>query len=245
MGRRPILKFRPDLERFEEKQLLSGGASAAHATVAHSAATAASAGEVATPDAVPANTKGFLAYRITNPTGHFYRVGLYPPFLQTHVQTLQPVPGQVYNIIYVAIKNGTSHTFTAQNGFTARVPGFTGNGHVAYKGVPMLTGNQVWKPHQWLVLYIFTKKYYPFSPQVAAGFQIQTDGRSSTIVPGPSGFIAHIKYNPATISKVINFNVAYGQGAQLGPGAAQGIGDTAINILVSAKSNRMDYAGHF
>ncbi len=62
----------------------------------------------------------FIGYRITNPNMH--KVNLKPPFGQVLVQTLQPVPGQVYNIMYVAVKNSTKQVFTASNGFVVRFP---------------------------------------------------------------------------------------------------------------------------
>ena len=43
----------------------------------------------------------------------------------------------------------------------------------------------------------------------------------------------------------LDWMVAYGQGAQLGAGSARGLPDTAINILVAAKTDRQDFAGHF
>ncbi len=231
--------FRPDLERFEEKQLLSGGAAAVHAAGAHPAANSGDA----TRDAVPSNTAGYIAYRTTQPT---YRlVHLVPPFQQVLVQKIQPIPGQVYNILYVAVMNGTGQTFTAANGFQVRLPGFTGTKRVVGNALPVLTGDQVWKPKTWIVFYVMSKKYYPLSPQVAAGFQLDAGGRSSTMVPGPSGIFLRLTYDPAKFARQLDWIVAYGQGAELGPGAALDLGDTAINLLVSAKTHRMDFAGHF
>ena len=242
MPRRPIVKFRPDLERCEAKQLLSAGASAAHA----SAAASGAAGDVAgatPPHSAPLAKTGYLAYRITNPTGR--PVHLVPPFQQVLVQKDQPVPGQVYNVLYVVVRNGTAHTFTASDGLTVRLPGFTGTQRVTGNAFPVLTGNQVWKPKTWIVFYAMSKKYYPLSPQVAGGFQIQAGGRSSTLVPGPSGIITHIQYDPATFANTLNIRVAYGHGAQGGIGSAVGMPDTAVNVLVNAKTIRQDYAGHF
>ncbi len=90
-----------------------------------------------------------------------------------------------------------------------------------------------------------SKKYYPLSPQVAAGFQLNTGGRSSTIVPGPSGIFLRLTYDPARFARQLDWIVAYGQGAQGGAGPPFGMPDTAINILVAANTNRQDFAGHF
>jgi hypothetical protein len=239
MRRRRTRLFCPDLERFEEKQLLSGGAAAVRAAEAHPAANSGGA----TADAVPSKPTGYIAYRTTQPT--FRLVHLVPPFQQVLVQKIQPVPGRVYNILFVAVMNGTAQTFTAANDFRVRLPGFTGTKHVADHGFPVLTGDQVWKPGHWIVFYVLSKKYYPLSPQVAAGFQLDAGGRSSTMVPGPSGIFLRLKYKPATFAKTLNWIVAYGQGAETGNGPPLDLGDTAINLLVSAKTHRMDFAGHF
>ena len=97
----------------------------------------------------------------------------------------------------------------------------------------------MWKPKTWIVFYALSKKYYPLSPQVSAGFQLNTGGRSSTLVPGPSGIFLRLTYDPARFAKQLDWIVAYGQGAQLGAGAAVGLPDTAINVLVAAKTDRL------
>ena len=129
--------------------------------------------------------KHFLAYRITIPKDR--HVHLVPPFQQVPVQAVRPVPGQVYNVLFVAVMNGTSQTFTAANGFKVRLPGFTGTHRVVDNAFPVLTGNQVWKPKTWIVFYVLGKQYYPLSPQVAAGFQLDAGGRSLTMIPGRRG----------------------------------------------------------
>jgi hypothetical protein len=251
------MRFHPGLERFEAKQLLSGNPVTAHGanlsagskgSVVHAADTSVAPRTAVKSHYVPGSLhlksgSGYFVYRLTNPT---YRlVHLRPPFLQVRVQGGKPIPGQTYNVLYVAIFNGTARTFTAADGLTARLPGFTGTHRVTDGAVPVLTGDQVWKPKQWLVLYALGKKYYPLSPQAAAGFQLQVYGRSSTIVPGPSGIFLRLKYNPATFAKTLDWIVAFGQGAQQGNGSALGLPDTAINNLVSAGANRIDFAGHF
>jgi hypothetical protein len=246
MRRRRNTSFHPDLERFEAKQLLSAGASVARAAALGSAETSggATGSQGAAPQATSARVQtGYFTYRITAPT---YRLThLVPPFQQVLVQKIQPVPGRVYNVLFVVVQNNTGQTFTAANDFKVRLPGFTGSHRVAGNAFPVLTGNQVWKPKTWIVFYVISKKYYPLSPQIAAGFQLDAGDRSSTMVPGPSGIFLRLTYNPATFARTLDWIVAYGQGAQTGNGPPLGLPDTAINSLVSAKTNREDFAGHF
>jgi hypothetical protein len=258
MRQRRVMKFYPGLERFEERQLLSAGAIAHHAMnpshglralVDHSAETSGTHADKATSKGRQRGPgggtlgAGYFAYRITNPT--YREVNLKPPFQQVLVQNAKPVPGHTYNVLFIAVKNGTGKTFTASDGFTIRIPGNSGNHPVSQKGFPVLTGNQEWQPNQWMVFYVLSKKYYPLSPQVGASFQLQAGGRSSTMVAGPSGIFLRLKYNPATFASTLNWIVAYSQGAQMGNGSALGMPDTAINILVSAGTSRIDFAGHF
>jgi hypothetical protein len=227
MRRRRTTAFHPDLERFEARQLLSAGASSAREAARAPAPL----------------SKQFIVYRITNPT---YRiVHLVPPFQQVLVQKAQPVPGGVYNVLFVAVQNNTGQTFTAANNFQVRLPGFTGSQRVIGNSFPVLTGNEVWKPKTWIVFYALSKKYYPLSPQAAAGFQLDLGGRPSTLVPGPSGIFLRLTYDPAKFARQLDWIVAYGQGAELGAGSKLGLPDTAINSLVSAHTNRTDWAGHF
>jgi len=249
--------FQPGLERFEEKQLpsagllttpvanlsagshathhqaptMSGSANAAAASARHDRALLASAPRTGK----PSGKNVFLAFRVTN-TPYQLPYKLVPPFQQVLVQSLQPVPGQVYNVLYIALKNGTKRTFDASSGFLARVP----NG----KPFPILTGNDQWRPGQVIVLYVLTKRYYPMS-FVAGGFQLELGGASSTLVPGPSGIFLRLKYNPATFARTLDWIVAYGQGNQLGQGAKFGLPNTAINSFVSARTHRIDFGGRF
>ncbi len=253
------MKLRPAVEQFEARQLLSVGAHASHVThvetrslpaVHHADQTPASPGaasDSATKDAAGSATaarhpgrqlaKRFLGYRITNPTK--FDVNLIPPFGQVLVQNKQPVPGQVYNVLYVAVKNVTSQTFTASNNFLVRFPNRTDA-----PTFPVLTGNQEWLPSHWMVFYVLTKQYYPLT-QLQGGFQFEWGGRITTLVPGPSAIFLRVKYNPAGFHRFLNWNVAFGQGAQFGRGAALGIADTAINTIASARATRIDFGGHF
>ncbi len=241
MRRRPIVRFRPDLEGFEEKQLLSASPLTTHVAGPKDSSSAA------------ADTSGhqrrhgtagigYLGYRVTQ------KQYLLTPALISHqvlVQKARPVPGKTYNILDIAVKNNTFQTFTASDNFTVRIPGFTGTKRVQGNAFPILTGNETWKPEQVIVFYIMGNNYYPLSPQVAAGFQFDLGGRSTTLVPGPSAIALRIKYNPATFARTLDWIVSYGQGAQTGHGPAFGIPDTAINSIVRAGTTRIDYGGHF
>jgi hypothetical protein len=230
MRRRSTLRFRPGLEQFEEKQLLSTGSLTTH--------TGPRAKDLRR-QPEPGGTVGYLAFRVTNtPWQTPYK--LVPPFQQVLVQSDQPTPGQVYNVNDVAVKNGTSQTFTASNNFTVRMT----NQPRSFGGFPVLTGNEQWKPGQILVFYVLTKKYYPVS-FVAGGFQLDLGGRSSTLVPGPAGNFLRLTYDPATFAQTLNWIVAFGPGNEGGVGAKFGLPNTAINEITDARTRRMDFAGHF
>lgn len=248
MDERPTPRFRPDFDRLEEKQPLAAGA--AVAPLAHRAAgpPAAAPPAVHTP---PAAAKaggggikaeavqpriGYLVYRVTNPTGapNIYA----PPFGHVLVQDRQPVPGQYYNILLVALKNATNQTFDAGSGFFARI---SRQNHY----VPILTGNETWKPGQTFVFYVLTKKYYPLANQVSDGFEFKLAGAWSVAIPGPSGIFLRIKYNPATINKILDYAVTRGPGAQGGAGIPTGMADTALWAFVSAREKRNDFGGYF
>ncbi len=218
----------------------SGDASAISETTADSAT--AHAGPRAHADhhqPAPPGAYGYLLFRVTN-TPHQTPYNLIPPFQQVLVQSAQPVPGQVYNVCDVAVKNGTSQTFTCQQ----RLHGEINEPTQSFAGFPILTGNETWKPGQILVFYVLTKKYYPVS-FVGGGFQFDMGGRSSTTVPGPSGIFLRLKYDPATFARTLNWIVAFGQGNQVGKGAFYGLPNTSINELTDARTQRIDFAGHF
>jgi hypothetical protein len=230
MRQRSRVEFRPLLEQFEEKQLLSAGSLTTH--------TLPQATDLRRQPAPP-GAFGYLAFRVTNtPWQLTYK--LVPPFQQVLVQSAQPVPGQVYNVNSIAVKNGTSQTFNASSGFTVRMT----NQPRSFGGFPILTGNEHWKPGQVIVFYVLTKKYYPVS-FVAGGFQLDLGGRSSTLVPGPSGIFLRLAYDPASFARTLNWIVAYGQGNQLGQGAKFGLPNTSINEFVDARTRRIDFGGHF
>jgi hypothetical protein len=231
--RRTPTKFTLVIEQLESKQLLSAGAVhsqlAAHKVEARVPAAEKSKHQAALPT-------HFLAFRVTN-TSYQTPYPLVPPFQQVLVQTSQPVPGQVYNVFQIALKNGTSQTFNASAGFTVRLT-------TQKKSVPILTGSDVWKPKQVMVFYVLTKKYYPV-PEVSGGFEFNLGGLNSTLVPGPSAIFLRLKYDPSTFAKTLNWIVAYGQGNQGGKGSQYGLPNTAINEFVAARTKRIDFGGRF
>ena len=250
MHRRLTIKFRPGLERLEEKQLPSASSAGNSRresrcqleSLGPPFADASSDADEAATDISSRRTSlptRFLAYRVTNPSGAFGKIKLFPPFQQVLVQSRQPVPGKVYNVLQIAVLNGTNQTFTASNGFTVRMSNQT-KAH-AY---PVLTGNEQWKPGQFFVFYILTNKYYPLD-QVRGGFQFNLGGASSTLVPGPSAIFLRLKYNPTTFAKTLDWIVSRGQGAQTGNGPPFGMPDTAINRIIAADAVRIDYGGRF
>ncbi len=223
MSRRRLPRFRPGLEPLEHRVGLSSGA---HPAAAH--------------QAIVPNTKkplhGYLVFRITQPNQ--YNDKIVGPMGQVLVQATQPVPRQVYNVLYVTVRNGTLKTFTAADGFTVRFPGQA-------TPTPILTGNEQWLPGQNYTFYVLTKKYYPINNQVAGGFLFDMGGAKSTIVPGPSGIFLRVTYNPATFPKTLDWIVLHGAGAQGGIGITYGLPDTAINEFLPAITHRKDFGGYF
>ena len=233
MRHRPIKRTRLELERLEEKQLLSAGASTVQtglpAVEAHTAVH-----EMANPH--HQEPTRFLAFRVTN-TSAQTPYPLVPPFQQVLVQSTEPVSGQVYNVLQIALKNGTRRR-------SLRVAASKSDSPRKGNRLPILTGTQEWQPKQVIVFYVLTKKYYPL-PEVSGGFQFDLGGASSTLVPGPSAIFLRLKYNPVTFAKTLNSIVAYGQGNQGGIGSQYGLPNTSINEFVAASTDRNDFGGHF
>jgi hypothetical protein len=199
----------------EQKHLLSASPLTNHLEPLKAAAMAIPARSVPAPE--------FVMNRITNPTP--FNAKLIPPFVQVLVQSAQPVPGAVFNVLSISVRNSTARTFDASSGFAVKVTGQSAS-------VPVLTGTEQWKPGQVMVFYILTKKYYPLSPVVAAGFQFNFAG--GTAIPGPSGIFLRVKYDPATFPRVLDWIVAHGPGSK---GHELGLPDTAIWEFLSAKTD--------
>ena len=178
MRTRPIKIIRPELEQLEAKQLLSVSGVPIHAAhrseKVHALAVTSAVADHKQP------TK-FLAFRVTN-TPHQTPYSLVPPFPQVLVQSTEPVRGQVYNVLQIALKNGTAQTFTAGAGFKVKLS-------TQKRWLPILTGNEVWKPRQVMVFYVLTKRYYPL-PEVSGGFQFDLGARYQHWCRGRRGFFS-------------------------------------------------------
>src|SRR4051794_40578971 len=96
MSAGPIKRIRPDLEGLEVRQPLSAGPSRALLAHVHQQ---------------PAPVKGITMERITNPTP--FNARLKPPFDQVRVQSRSPVPGEIYNVVFISLRNSTARTFDA------------------------------------------------------------------------------------------------------------------------------------
>jgi hypothetical protein len=160
-----------------------------------------------------------VLFRITNPTP--FNARLVPPFDQVMVQSRPPVPGKVYNVFFVSVRNQTRRTFDASDGFAVRL-----SGQARAHSYPILTGAEQWKPNEVKVFYVLTKEYYPVRPITSAGFQFKLGGKNGGIaIPGPSGIFLRVRYNPETFPRVLDWIVAFGPGAK---GHELGLPDTAI-----------------
>jgi hypothetical protein len=162
----------------------------------------------------------FVVSRITQ-TSAGNAVHLVPPFQQVLVQAKVPVPGRMYNVLSVAVRNHTSRTFTAQDHFSVKLSGQS-------QATPILTGDEQWKPGQFIVFYVLTHQYYPARPVVSGGFVFDLDGSRGVAIPGPSGIFLRLTYRPATFARPLDWIVAYGPGAEGGLGPRYGLPDTQI-----------------
>jgi hypothetical protein len=225
------VNYSPKFEPLEPKRLPSGlSPNVAFAEAAARRATLRAEPQAARP------TTGFLAYRITNPNR--YNNVLKPPFQQVLVQQQQPAPGQTYNILSMVMRNGTSQTFTASDGFEVRFP----QQPVA---TPILEGDRTWEPGEWIVFYVLTKKYYPLPSQATSGFEFNLDGTRSVAIPGPSAIFQRIRYDPVKFPRMLDAITAFGVGAQGGRGVKFGLPVTNIYEFLSAKTDRNDFGGYF
>jgi hypothetical protein len=228
------LEFRPRLERLETKQPLSAAAavtSAEPSTLALTTDPSGNSGQLADNQngltvqgagAIPApQVTKIQLDRVTNPKGQ--NALFNPPFGHVLVQTRLPIPGQVYNILFVSVYNGSGMTLTASDDITVRT-----SNTPAGQEFPILTGDQQWKPGGRIVFYVLSKKYYPFTPVVSSGFQFNFVSPKATAIPGPSGIALRVKYNPATFDQTLDRSVTSGPGAI---GHQFGLPDTAIWAL--------------
>ncbi|WP_435016284.1 hypothetical protein TA3x_003848 [Tundrisphaera sp. TA3] len=228
MRPRPALTFRPGLERFEAKLMLTAAPAVPGVVIALDSppAPAADDGGVELFDAAaPAarNPKLQLS-RITVPKNGIAR--LVPPLQQIKVQGKVPVPGQMYNILSVSVRNSTQRTFDASNDFRVRITG-------QRQSFPAIAEGDQWKPGEFRVFYIFTKQYYPLKPVTSAGFEFDFGGSRGVAIPGPSGIFQRVRYRPAKFADTLDWIVTRGPGAK---GTALGLPNTAIWEVLPASA---------
>lgn len=205
-------RLRPELEQLEARRPLSGGV--ARLLAARSL-----------PARAPhqwAPVTGVTMERITNPTPVNTR--MVPPFPQVQVQSLTPVPGGSYNVVFITVRNSTTQTFDASSGLAVKV-----TGQSAAHAYPILTGDQQWKPREVFVFYFLTKEYYPLRPRQSAGFEFNFVNPRVVAIPGPSGFFQRIKYNPDTFQNVLDTIILKGPGSR---GRHLGLPDTSLWELI-------------
>jgi hypothetical protein len=99
------------------------------------------------------------------------------------------VPGAVYNVALVTVRNGTSQTITSASGFSVRTVGGSGS-------QPFPMRNTSWKPGQVFIFYTFTRS--TFGPDFAFDF----NGSRPAAVP--SSIFYNIQYSPSTFPGVLN-----------------------------------------
>lgn len=248
MSERPTKRYRPGLEQLERKLALSNGPSmsliaslrAARALLRHEAVAARRLGGLGAvrtdweglPDpaapvhALPSPVRGLVLSRITNPRNPA-SVALTPPFRkQVRVQSIDPVPGQEYNVIFVSVFNGTRRTFTADDGLAARLS-TQAPGH----SYPILSGDERWEPGQTIIVYALTKQSFTeaLAPPESAGFVFNLAPRAIVAIPGPSGFFRGVVFKPDTFPRVLDAIVAHGPGSR---GRHLGLPDTALWQIV-------------
>jgi hypothetical protein len=113
---------------------------------------------------------------------------LIAPFGQVLADSTPPVPGMVYNVALVTVRNSTAQTFTAQSGFSVSVSGSS-------EAEPLPAGRAQWKPGQVLVFYSLNQDSFPPS------FTFNLQGKS---LEEPANIFYGIQYNPNTFPGVLN-----------------------------------------
>ena len=194
MRSRPVVRFRPDLESFETKCLLSA------------VARVVPAGRLALGSAHPVFP---IFHGVPTPHGVFALEPdsgvLVAPFVQVRAEPAAPIPGAVYNVALLTVRNGTAQTFGAASGFSVRVSGSS-------RGASFPLGTAVWKPGQVLVLYSLTQTRFP------PNFTIGLPGGSTE---KPANLYYNVQYNPNTFPGLLNSLVAtrvVGDATGLSPG---------------------------
>jgi hypothetical protein len=112
---------------------------------------------------------------------------LAPPFGLVMVEPSALVPGAVYNMALVTVRNDTAQTLTAQSGLTFEVSGTS-----AAESFPV--GTYRWEPGQVLILISLTED--SFAPDFTFNLQ-------GTSVKAPANLYYGIQYSPITLPSIV------------------------------------------
>jgi hypothetical protein len=123
---------------------------------------------------------------------------LVPPFAQVQANAFAPVPGAVYNVFSLTVRNGTSRTFAAGSGFSVAVSGQGGA-----QAFPQ--GNGTWQPGQVMVFYAFTNARFP------TNFTFNLNGSIQQV---PANLNLGIQYQPSSFPSVLNSIAAQSVGGR-------------------------------
>lgn len=182
--RRPSRKLRPDLERFEARDLPGAG--------------------LMDGSGLFGNPRGQAGRQQLRPPqiGSIALVPdvglLVPPFGQVRVDSARLVPGTAYNLSSLTVRNGTSQTFDSRSGLSAKP-----TGRVGFQ--PFLRGNDQWKPGGLVVFYVLSRS------SSLPTFTFNLDG---SIEEKPANLTYDIRYNPATFPATLDAVAARSVGAR-------------------------------
>jgi hypothetical protein len=112
---------------------------------------------------------------------------LAPPFGLVMVESSALLPGAVYNMALVTVRNGTSRTLTAQSGLSYEVTGTSA-------AQPFPVGTYRWEPGQLLILISLTEDTFP--PDFTFNLQ-------GTSVEAPANLYYGVQYDPITLPSIV------------------------------------------
>jgi hypothetical protein len=189
--RRTTRDLRPTPERFEEKNLPGAGLMGAPGHAIQIAGLSRAVPRFS--PHLPSRLPQFQTYTLGPDSGQ-----LVPPFGQIRADLTPLVPGSVYNLTFLTVRNGTSQTFNAASGFTVQLPGQGGF-------QPFLQGKSQWKPGGVIVFYVLSTSQFPGS------FSFKFNGPAQE---KPNNISYNIQYNPTTFPGTLNAIVAQSVGAR-------------------------------
>jgi hypothetical protein len=215
--RRPTMRLRPAPERLEEKRLPSTVAGPTSVPAVHVRAAHETPAELARmaqewrpsvhrrPTHVAAGNGSGVGVGVSNGNGGGGGFGggagihksalslgpdsgvLAPPYGLVMVESSALVPGAVYNMALVTVRNGTSQTLTAASGLSFQVTGTS-----AAESFPV--GSYQWEPGQLLILISLTEDTFP------PDFTFDLQGTS---VEAPANIYYGIQYDPVTLPSIV------------------------------------------